>query len=208
MIDILIGIFGYLASILLGLSLLVSNDIKFRLLNSGGCILFITYGVLIHAFPIILTNSILLIINAYYLIKLYTTNEHFDLIEFKGTEQLVSKFLQFYKNDIDNYFPNYAPIESENTIRFVVLRDLVIANIFIATILSDGKAVVKLNYAVPKYRDFKVGKFIFMKENKFLKNKGIEKLIYTTVHNKKHGKFLKVIGFEKQADNSYVKQLL
>jgi len=59
---IILGI-GYLASILLAISLLVNNDLKFRWLNSFGCLSFIIYGLMIHAFPIILTNVILLVIN-------------------------------------------------------------------------------------------------------------------------------------------------
>src|SRR5688572_17319812 len=57
--------FGYLASLLLALSLMVNNDLRFRWLNSGGCVAFIIYGVLINAIPIILTNTGLLLINLY-----------------------------------------------------------------------------------------------------------------------------------------------
>ena len=72
---------------------------------------------------------------------------------------------------------------------FVVLRDLVIANIFTASILKDGSAIVNINYTVPKYRDYKVGKFIFERENRFLISKGIKCLIYKKVLNKNHERF-------------------
>src|SRR6187431_2267598 len=129
MSEIIIAAIGYTASLLLAISLLVTNDLKFRWINTCGNICFLTYGILINAFPIILTNSILFLINLFYLIKLYNAKEDFELIEFKGGEKLVYKFLSFYKEDIAKYFPHYVHDENENNLKFVVLRDLVIANI-------------------------------------------------------------------------------
>jgi hypothetical protein len=199
--EIIISAIGYAASIFLAISLLVTNDLKFRWINTCGNICFLTYGILINAFPIILTNSILLLINLFYLVKIYNAKEDFELIEFKGGEKLVYKFLSFYKDDIARYFPGYVHDENENNLKFVVLRDLVIANIFIARLDDNGNAFVKLNYTVPKYRDYKVGRYIFNNERKFLVSKGVEQLIYTSVPNKQHARFLKVMGFKKE-DNS------
>ena len=206
--DMFIPLIGYAASILLAISLLVTNDLKFRWLNTLGCVCFIVYGIFIHAFPIILTNSILFLINLFYLIKIYNAKEDFELIEFKGGEKLVYKFLYFYKEDITKYFPAYVHDENENNLKFVVLRDLVIANIFVARLDNNGSAFVELNYTVPKYRDYKVGEFIFISEQKFLISKGVHSLIYKVVTSKQHEKFLKVMGFKKTDDTpSYSKHL-
>ena len=198
--------FGYLASLLLGFSLLVSNDLKFRWLNTGGCLAFIVYGALIGAFPIILTNALLLCINLYGLYKIYNKTEDFDLLEFGTDATLIKKFLRFYAADIKAYFPHFKLEEAENAIRFVVLRDVVVANVFVATIVEDGTAEVQLNYTVPKYRDYKVGRFIFEKEKDYLLSKGIRKLVYKTVANKSHLQFLTVMGFEKMSEG-YTKSL-
>lgn len=95
--------------------------------------LFILYHLraFINAVPIIFTNTFLLGINIYYLIKTYRSTEDFDMISFKGNEKLILKFLEFYKTDIKNYFPDYTSQIETNNLKFVVLRDLVIANIFI-----------------------------------------------------------------------------
>jgi hypothetical protein len=188
-------IIGYVASVLLALSLLVNNDLKFRWLNMFGCLAFIVYGILINAFPIILTNAILLLINIFYLVKTYNTKENFDLLEFTPGDKIINKFLQFYSKDIESYFPGYRLAGNDNDIRFVILRDMVIANIFVAELAADGNAYVKINYTVPKYRDYKVGTFIFEKERDFLKAKGIQQLVYSNVTNKNHDTFLKRMGF-------------
>lgn len=200
---------GYIASVLLAISLLVNNDLKFRWLNTLGCFAFIFYGILISAFPVILTNSILLLINAFYLIKIYRTDENFDLLEINRDDKMIKKFLFFYRSDIDAFFPEYNYQTEGGSIMFVVLRDLVIANIFSATITDDGNALVNINYTVPKYRDYKVGKFIFDRENKFLISKGVKCITYKKVFNKNHERFLKVMGFEKtsKAGTGYIKCL-
>ena len=195
---------GYLASLLLAISLLVNNNIRFRWLNSFGCLAFILYGLTIDAFPIVLTNSLLLAINLYFLIKIYWRQESFELVEFNSSDQLIRRFLTFYNNDIQNYFPDFKLENKPNELQFVVLRDLVIANIFVASLSNDGTAEVKINYTVPKYRDFKIGRFIFEEENKYLKDKGIKYIAYKEVKNKNHERFLKSMGFTEDKINNFV----
>ncbi len=202
---------GYLASIFLAISLVVNNDLKFRWINALGCLSFIIYGIFIHAVPIIFTNIFLFAINIYYLIKIYSSKEDFDLINIKGNEKLILKFLQFYNKDIKNYFPDFISELEVSNLKFVVLRNLVIANIFIGELQSDGIVLVNLNYTVPKYRDYKVGKFIFNKKKEFLISAGVKTIIYKEVTKNGHKKFLKVMGFKKiysGGKESYIKELL
>jgi hypothetical protein len=209
MSSIIIEGFGYLASLLLALSLIVNNDLKFRWLNTGGCAAFIVYGVLIHAFPIILTNTILLLINIYSLLRIYKKRESFDLVEMDTDHALVKKFLGYHEADIQSYFPHFQWSKSDETFCFMVLRDMAIANVFIATV-KDSIAEVELNYTIPKYRDFKVGKFLFEKEKAYLLSKGVRRVVYKKVANKNHLHFLKVTGFvneKHEGENCMVKRL-
>jgi uncharacterized membrane protein len=199
--ELLIQVTGYLASLLLALSLLVTNDLRFRWLNTGGCLAFIVYGLLIGAFPILLTNGILFFINVFALVKIYRKKEDFELVEFGRDAALIQKFLRFYAADINTYFPGFQLPEGDNAIRFVVLRDMVLANVFVASLNEDGTAVVQFNYTVPKYRDYKVGRFIFEKERDFLRSKGIRKLVYKEVVNRGHREFLERMGFADENSN-------
>ena len=188
--------FGYLASLFLIIALLVNGDIKFRIYNILGTISFIIYGIIFSAWPVLLTNVILFCINIYYLQKLYAHEEDFELIEFSGEEKLAIKFLHFYGEDIKTYFPDFNETHLKGNLNFVVLRDLLIANIFSAEVLDNGDAVVALNYTAKKYRDFKVGKFIFEKEKQYLISKGIKRIVYKYAANKNHIHYLKTLGFE------------
>jgi hypothetical protein len=210
MIDILAQLLGYFAFIFLAVSLWVTNDIKFRWINSLGCLSFVCYGILIQAFPIVLTNSVLLAISIYFLFKIYRRQEKFDLVAFKNDAALIPKFLSFYKKDMETYFPGFVLGAGQNEIRFVVLRDIVVANLFVATITENGDAIVQINYTVPKYRDYKVGRFLFDEGKEFLHGKGIKRIVYTQVHHVRHERFLKVMGFKKEVfenDLCYIKNI-
>lgn len=132
------------------------------------------------------------------------------MLEFNADDKIIRKFLFYYARDIQNYFPDFRLQDNENDIRFVVLRDMAIANIFVATVNGNGEGSIRINYTVPKYRDFKVGRYIFEKEDRFLLSKGIHQLVYKKVHNKSHEHFLQVMGFEKakiDGASGYVKNL-
>lgn len=198
--------FGYLASLCLIIALLVKTDFRFRVFNIMGCLSFVTYAIIFHAWPVLLTNMILLAINVYYFYKLYSRKEDFDLLEFSGEEKLIGKFISFNKKDIAGYFPEFAPEQLNGNLNFVVLRDLVIANIFSAKLSADGSAAVAVNFTSKKYRDFKVGRFIFEREKQFLISKGVKQLTYKKVYNKGHEHFLNVMGFRKEGEG-YMKTL-
>ena len=197
---------GYLASLFLIISLCIHGDIKFRIYNSLGCVAFTIYGIAFNAWPVILTNAILLAINFYYLRKLYQHRENFDLIPFTVDDKIVQKFLHFYAVDIATYFPAYSESSTKANFNFIVLRDLVIANIFSATLDEKCDANVHINYTIKKYRDFKVGKFIFEKEKENLMAKGVKRIVYKNVQNKSHVTFLEMYGFKKMGEQ-YIKEL-
>jgi hypothetical protein len=196
--------FGYLASLCLVIALLVNNDLKFRWFNTLGNISFIVYAIILNAVPVLITNLILLGINAYYLIKVYRKQENFDMLSFRGDETMAKKFLQFYQKDIASYFPSFNASALQDNFNFVVTRDLVIANMFSAKVQVNGDAVVALNYTLQKYRDYKVGTYIFEKERDFLIANGVKRIVYTEVVNKNHTAFLKVMGFEQSVEEGKV----
>lgn len=60
---------GYLASGVVLVSFLMKNMNTLRMVNCVGCLLFVTYGVLLESIPIIITNLAICGINVFYLIK-------------------------------------------------------------------------------------------------------------------------------------------
>lgn len=193
---------GYLASLFLAISLIMTNAVKFRWFNILGCVAFITYGLLISAFPIVLANSVLLFINVYQLSKLYKNKEQFKLVSITQDNNIVQEFVAFYKDDIKTYFPDFEFATNENKISFVVLRNLNIANLFVAEVTSTGEAIVEINYTIANYRDYKVSKFIFNTEREYLQQHHVSKIVYKSVNNKSYLDFLLVMGFKEVVVNN------
>jgi hypothetical protein len=52
----------------------------------------------------------LLVINVYQLYKLQQSNEQFQYVTFEQDDKIVGKFIEFYKNDIKQFFPNFEII--------------------------------------------------------------------------------------------------
>ncbi|WP_414632288.1 MULTISPECIES: YgjV family protein [unclassified Clostridium] len=69
--DTLIEWIGYLASILITISMFMKKIFKLRFINLMGCILFVIYGLIIGAYPVAIANAIIVFINLYYLYKLF-----------------------------------------------------------------------------------------------------------------------------------------
>ncbi|MGS0825048.1 YgjV family protein [Shewanella sp. 0m-8] len=67
---------GYLASVVVAISLMMSNIKKLRWWNLIGAALFVAYGLAIDAIPVALVNFFIVLIDAYYLVKLYKVDSH------------------------------------------------------------------------------------------------------------------------------------
>lgn len=62
---------GYAASIMIAISLIMTDIVKLRVINSIGCILFAIYGFTVKVYPVGIINSFIFFVNSYYLYKFY-----------------------------------------------------------------------------------------------------------------------------------------
>ena len=67
----IIEIMGYIASIMVAISLTMKNIVKLRILNFVGCTFFVIYGLMISATPVVVTNAFIACVNVYFLVKMY-----------------------------------------------------------------------------------------------------------------------------------------
>ncbi|MGX4599545.1 YgjV family protein [Faecalimicrobium sp. JNUCC 81] len=61
---------GYSASVLIVISLMMTSIIKLRIINSLGCFLFVIYGMYVKAYPVAMSNAVIILINIYNLYNL------------------------------------------------------------------------------------------------------------------------------------------
>lgn len=66
----MVEILGYAASIMVAISLTMKDIVKLRVLNFIGCGLFTAYGLMIDAWPVVVTNGFIACVNVYFLAKM------------------------------------------------------------------------------------------------------------------------------------------
>ena len=62
---------GLIASAFILISFLTSNQIKTRIINSIGCIVFVVYGFLLPTYSTALMNAAMLVVHAVFIIKYF-----------------------------------------------------------------------------------------------------------------------------------------
>ena len=60
---------GIVASVCILVSFLTSNQIKTRIINSVGCVVFVVYGILLPAYSTAFMNAVMLVVHTVFLIK-------------------------------------------------------------------------------------------------------------------------------------------
>lgn len=181
---------GYAASVLVLVSLTMTSIVKLRWYNLAGAILFSTYGFLIGSLPVGIMNFLIVCANLYNLRKMYKRVEDFKIIEIKENDELLMHFLDFYKKDINGFFPDFTM--QKDQLGMFVLRDMAVAGIFIGT-LQKQELRIELDYALPQYRDFKVGSYLYKQLSNILHLHDINSVYCDTGANLK---YMEKMGFE------------
>jgi len=67
----MIEMFGYLGSVLIAVSLMMSNIVRLRWINLVGAAVFSSYGFIIQAWPVAVLNGFIVLIDVYHLWQIY-----------------------------------------------------------------------------------------------------------------------------------------
>ncbi|PKQ64343.1 hypothetical protein BZG02_05870 [Labilibaculum filiforme] len=181
---------GYAASVLVLVSLTMTSIVKLRWYNLAGAILFSAYGFLIGSLPVGIMNFLIVCANLYNLQKMYKQKEDFKIIEIKENDELLNYFLNSYQKDIKIFFPDFKM--NKEQLGMFVLRDMAVAGIFIGSKDQSGLRI-ELDYALPQYRDFKVGAYLYNQLSNILYKHNIDSVYCDTKINLK---YMEKMGFE------------
>ncbi|MDR3627574.1 MAG: hypothetical protein P4L45_12105 [Ignavibacteriaceae bacterium] len=189
----LIEVIGYIGSVLVAISLMMSSIIRLRIINLIGSSIFSIYGFIIGAVPVGLLNGFIALINVYYLFEMLSTKEYFKVLEVQNDWEYLKYFLNFHEKDIKEFNPGFEFNPNDKWRIIFMLRNSVPAGLICFEYLDESSLFVKLDYVIPGYRDFKTGKYMY---RKILKEAKIKK-IYTGHGNRKHEQYLRKMGFVK-----------
>ncbi len=204
-----IEVIGYIGSVLVALSLMMKNIYYLRRINLIGAATFSLYGILVNAYPVFLLNGFIALVDIYYIVQTKVNKEYFTLLALEeGNSPLLKKFLEFYRQDITQFFPNFNEEEIENDKSFFILRNLIPVGLFVYKEISPSEILIELDYAIPDYRDLKNARFVYFAQSKHFTEKGY-KIIHAESNVQSHKKYLQKVGFKEIPPNSgkFVKQI-
>lgn len=185
----ILELIGYVGSLLVIISMLMTSVVKLRIINTIGSVIFCGYAICIHSYPTAAMQVCLILINIINLHKLTNTKKEYTAVNTNASDGFVSHFLSSYNNDIKKFFPDFSAPEANDKI-FLITCAEVPAGVFIAKDVGNDSLYVKLDYTTPAYRDCSAGKFLFT----HLKRLRIKNIIAET-NLLPHKKYLQKIGF-------------
>lgn len=191
---------GYFASVVVAASLTMSSIIKLRWLNLAGSILFTIYAFLIFAIPVLVVNSLIVVVNIVYLIKMYTRKDYLRILEIKPDSLYLSAFLDFYQDEIHRDYPELDQGPLPDRLTFLILRNMAVAGVFLGRQGSGSVLNIELDYVIPQYRDYKSGRFLLIENQKLFREKGFKTLAIETKNNRSKAYFKKM-GFAIDKEN-------
>lgn len=198
----LIEVFGYIGSVLVVVSMLMSSIVKLRIVNTIGSIVSGIYALIVGALPLVLMNACLIIINVYNLFKLLKTKQSYDLVEGNTDDALVTYFLNRYADDIKTFFPGFEKCSISGKKAYVICCDGNPAGVLVGE-EKEGTIDIFIDYSIPTYRDCSVGAFLYSQ----LPTKNITKILYTRELTDAHVSYMDKMDFVK-TNGIYVKTIV
>ncbi len=192
--QVLLEWIGYIASLIVLVSLLMSSIKKLRWINLFGALLFGAYGFMIGSMPTGLMNLGIVAIDVYYLYKMYLSKEYLRIMPIEGDTEYLNYFLDFYKKDISKYLDISKLDISKSKIKLYLLRNMNPAGIFVCNEYDNHSLEIVFDYVIPLFRDFKIGSFVFGKQKAYFLSKGYNRFVVFT-ENRDHINYLKKMGF-------------
>ena len=167
---------GYVGSVLIAVSLTMTSIVRLRWFNLAGSFVFTGYALLIGAVPVVVVNLLIIGVNVFYLSRIYAQEDYFKTLEIKPNSQFLGAFLDFYSEAIQKAYPGFTPPEGDENLVFLTLRNMAVAGVLIMKREIGPTLRIELDYAIPQYADFKVGRYVLIENQNLFLDKGYDRL--------------------------------
>ena len=187
-------IVGYVSTILILVSFLMTSVVKLRIMSAIGSGVFVVYAVVTGSYPTAIMNFGVVVINVYFLVKLLRSQKLTTMLPIDVDNAYLKEFLTFYGGDMLHFFPGAATAREQADKAYFVYYDLEPVGVLLGKQTEDGALRILVDYTTPKYRDASVGRYLY---HKLLSNEGY-KALELAEPSPKHEKYLKTAGFHKE----------
>lgn len=194
---------GWTGSALLVWSLWQTRVLRFRAFNLVASAVLVFYNAAIGVWPMTAVNGAIALINIYHLTGLVRTRDDertYEVVEVSPDDEYLRYVLRRYGEDIQRHNPGFgwdgaAPGQSA----FLVVRDNETVGVVLLSDAGDGTARVELDYVLPRFRDFSVGKFVYRRGGR-LAELGFRRLVAPTERMVDAEDYFPRVGFHRSGD--------
>lgn len=192
-----IDILGYVASLLVAVSLSMSSIARLRALNLLGAFAFIIYGWKFGAYPVMVVNFYIVIINIVFLLKMQPgRSEAFELLAINPREnRYLQRFLNFHQTDIKKFFPEFDATVLSDAHIVLILRDMLPVGMVVCRQTDEQTLAIELDYVIPSHRDFLCAQYFYKAWNEEIQIESIRRFVIKGDEGP-HQSYLKKIGFK------------
>ena len=189
---------GYAASLIILVSLLMTNVFRLRVINGIGSVLFGLYGWWIGSWPVCVINLVIAGIDGWYLLQTLTSGAFFDLAPATSVgPEYLKRFFLFHERELMNYAPGLTLEELQDACTCVIFRNMLPVGLF-SYRRNGPDAQIVIDFMIPEYRDFKAGRYLYRTKRMFFKEQGIKRFLATARHPSQPRYYLKN-GFVRAA---------
>lgn len=204
MTPLIVDLIGYVGSALVVLSFTMRRIVPLRIISMTAAVIVGIYGVLIHAWPVIITNGVIVVIHSVYLYRELTRSHEFDLVPIPSDSPFLIDFLSGHLSDIQRSQPDFVePLPQD--LSYIYMRDGMPAGVLVGGLNLD-RLNVRLDYVLPAFRDSRLATWLYERDGaRRLKAAGIRE-VAERAGTDMHARYLEGVGFVREGDR-FVKVL-
>ena len=198
MTPFIVDLIGYVGSALVVLSFTMRRIVPLRIISMTAAVIVCAYGLLIDAWPVIITNAIIVVIHTFYLYRELTRSHEFDLVPIPSDSPFLLDFLAGHLSDIQRSQPDFVePLPQD--LAYIYMRDGMPAGVLIGGVSAD-RLNVRIDYVLPAFRDSRLGAWLYEKDGgRRLKAAGIRE-VAERAGTDMHARYLEGVGFVREGD--------
>ena len=183
---------GYLASLLVVISLSMTSVVRLRMISLAGSVAFVAYASLIGSVPIVVTNIAIACLNIWFLWRELSGGRDLGAIIVPPDSAFLLDFLHNHADEIEGFQPDSDPSERA-TFAMVLTRDGLPAGVVLGE--RDGSTLdITIDFVLRAYRDSRLGRWLYGPGARVFKPAGIDR-ITATASSDSHRSYLDRVGF-------------
>lgn len=194
--------FGWLGSVLVVLSLTLSDLRRFRTVNLIGSVIATIYNAAIEIWPFAAMNGAIALINICWLIRLHRERfvlRTYQVLRADLSSDAVQHMLSQHGEEIAGFYPQFDPHSpDEGRHAFLVANGDVTVGLVVLHETGDATGQVEVDYVTKAYRNYSPGEFVYQ-DSGVISDLGLRRLF---VPGDAGGdeKYFRRVGFVPAAD--------